>query len=101
MEESLQIAGQLYLPVADSRKKDFLDQLPPLPRSCVESARVLRENAGLYTRDGIFPQSILQYMIELLKSEDDENMNQRLTSMPADQRLNESLKIMHGNLHRH
>ncbi len=101
MEESLQIAEQLYLPVADSRKKDFLDQLPPLPRSCVESARVLRENAGLYTRDGIFPQSILQYMIELLKSEDDENMNQRLTSMPADQRLNESLKIMHGNLHRH
>ncbi len=100
-EESLKIAEKLYLPVSNSRKEDFLDHLPPLPRSCVESARVLQERADLYTRDGIFPQSILQYMMDLLIAEDDENMNQRLTSMPADQRLNESLKIMHGNLHRH
>ncbi len=100
-EESLEIAKQLYLPVASSRKKEFLEQLPPLPRSCVESARVLQKRSDLYTREGIFPDSILNYMTQLLRGEDDENMNQRLTSMPADQRLNESLKIMHGNLHRH
>ncbi len=100
-EESLKLAEDLYLPVENSRNKGILGQLPPLPRSCVESARVLAEKAELYTRDGIFPTSVLKYMTKLLKAEDDENMNQRLTSMPADQRLNESLKIMHGNLHRH
>lgn len=100
-EESMKIAEQLYMPIASSREKDFIENLPPLPRSCVESALVLQERVDLYTREEIFPASILQYMTNLLESEDDEHMNQRLTSMPADQRLNESLKIMHGNLHRH
>ncbi|NOZ13540.1 MAG: glutamine synthetase [Acidobacteria bacterium] len=99
--ESLEIARTLYLPVENSRDGEFLGHLPPLPRSCVESARVLRRKADLYTREGVFHESILRYMTELLLAEDDEDMNQRLTSMPADQRLNESLKIMHGNLHRH
>ncbi|PJB78419.1 MAG: glutamine synthetase [Acidobacteria bacterium CG_4_9_14_3_um_filter_49_7] len=100
-EESMRIAENLYLPMNNFREKDSLDDLPPLPRSCVESAAALQKRAELYTREGIFPESVLQYMAELLRAEDDEDMNQRLTNMPADQRLNESLKIMHGNLHRH
>jgi hypothetical protein len=67
----------------------------------VESARILAQKKDLYTRDGVFPETVLDYVIQLLKEERDEDMNQYLIDLPADDRLHETRKIMHKDLHRH
>ena len=40
-------------------------------------------------------------MANLLKAENDEGMNRKLIDLPADDRLHETRKIMHKDLHRH
>jgi hypothetical protein len=67
----------------------------------VESARLLCEKRDLYERDGIFPASTTEYMAKLLRAENDEGMNRKLIDLPADDRLHETRKIMHKDLHRH
>jgi glutamine synthetase len=72
-----------------------------LPASCVESSRILLRKRDLYERDGVFPPSVIDYVVRLLEKEDDEFMNQTLADLPADDRLHEIRKIMHKDLHRH
>lgn len=55
----------------------------------------------LYERDGIFPPNVIDYVARILRAENDETMNQRLFDLPADDRLLETRKIMHKDLHRH
>lgn len=100
-DESLTIAGKLY--VAGNIFKDdrLLAALPALPKSCVESSRLLLEKRMLYERDGVFPPSIITYVAEMLRREDDEEMNRRLMDLPADDRLHETRRIMHQDIHRH
>lgn len=97
-EESLQIADRMYVPGSGVCP---VQELPPLPRSCAESARNLRQKRELYEREDIFPAALVEYAAELLEAEDDEEMNHRLANMPADDRLRETRKIMHKDLHRH
>jgi len=99
--ESLKIAQKLYVTGNIFRNQQLLEKLPALPKSCVESARILLEKRALYERDKIFPSSIIDYVSQLLKAEDDEFINQKLADLPADDRLHETRKIMHKDLHRH
>ncbi len=99
--ESLEIADRLYVRGNIFKDETLLKTLKPLPKSCVESARLLREKRGLYERDSIFPAAVIDYVSDLLDAEHDENMNQRLVDMPADDRLHETRKIMHHDLHKH
>jgi glutamine synthetase len=97
----LELADQLYVQGNVFTDKALLQKLPTLPRSCVESSRILLEKRDLYERDGVFPPSIIDYVVRLLRAENDEDMNQRLIDLPADDRLSETRKIMHKDLHRH
>jgi len=99
--ESLAIAEKLYVKGNIFQDQELLNRLTALPKSCVESAKLLLEKRNLYERDGIFPPSIIEYVANLLFAEKDENMNQTLVDLPADDRLFETRKIMHKNLHRH
>lgn len=72
-----------------------------LPRSCVESARKLREQRALYEREEVFSPAVIDYVCGLLEAENDDGMNSRLAALPADDRLRETRKIMHKDLHRH
>lgn len=99
--ESLEIAEKLYVTGNIFQDQKLLNSLAPLPKSCVESARILAQKKDLYTRDGIFPDCVLDYVTRLLKDEDDEEMNRYLIDLPADDRLHETRKIMHKDLHRH
>jgi len=83
------------------RDTKLMQELPSLPRSCVESARILRERRELYEREGVFPPSVVDYMAAMLEAEHDEDMNARLSDLPADDRLHETRKIMHKDLHKH
>jgi glutamine synthetase len=97
----LELADKLYVQGNVFTDKVLLQKLPTLPRSCVESSRILLEKRDLYERDGVFPPSIIDYVARLLRAENDEDMNQRLIDLPADDRLSETRKIMHKDLHRH
>jgi glutamine synthetase len=97
----LELAEKLYVRGNVFTDPALLLKLPALPRSCVESSRVLLEKRELYERDGIFPPSIIDYMARLLQAENDEAMNKKLADLPADDRLHETRKIMHKDLHRH
>ncbi len=99
--QSLEIADQLYIKGNIFEDPELLKRLPALPKSCVESARLLLEKRGLYEREGIFPNSIIDFMANLLLAEQDENINNHLLHLPADDRLEETRKLMHKDLHRH
>ena len=43
----------------------------------------------------------IDYVANLLRAENDESTNQSLVDLPADDRLEETRRIMHKDLHRH
>jgi glutamine synthetase len=99
--ESLNIANRLKVTGNIFRNEKLMKKLPALPKSCVESSQILLEKRNLYERGNIFPSSIVEYMASLLQAENDENMNRHLMDLPADDRLHETRKIMHKDIHRH
>jgi glutamine synthetase len=100
-EESLEIAKRHYVSGNVFKDEKLLGRLPALSKSCVGSAEVLLEKRDLYEREGIFPPSAIEYVVKLLQAEHDSKMNQRLADLPADDRLLETRRIMHKDLHRH
>ncbi len=100
-EVPLDLADRLYVKGNVFTDPALLQKLPALPRSCVESSRILLRKRDLYERDGVFPPSIIDYLARLLQAESDEFMNAKLADLPADDRLHETRKIMHKDLHRH
>ena len=99
--ESLKIARERYITGNIFKNEKLLKKLAPLPGSCVESSRILLEKRQLYERRHIFPESIIEYVTNSLRAENDEQMNQFLVDLPADDRLQETRRIMHKDLHRH
>ena len=97
----LELADKLYVKGNIFADKELLKRLPVLPASCVESSRVLLEKRGLYERDGVFPPSVIDYVVRMLQAENDEFMNKRLVDLSAHDRLHEIRKIMHKDLHKH
>lgn len=100
-EQSLTIANKLYVSGNIFQDEKLLGTLAALPKSCVESSRILLQKRNCYEREGIFPRSIIDYVAGMLQSEDDEKMNRTLMDLPADDRLHETRKIMHKDLHKH
>lgn len=100
-DQSLATAEQLYVSGNIFNKKTAVPALPALPGSCVESARILRQKRDLYERSDVFPPSMIDYTAALLDAEEDEDMNRTLMDLPADDRLLQTRRIMHKDLHRH
>ncbi len=99
--ESLEISEKLYTTGNIFQDENLVKKLPALPGSCVDSAKILRKKRNLYERDGVFPSSVINYMASLLEKENDSGMNAYLIDLPADDRLHETRKIMHKDIHRH
>jgi glutamine synthetase len=97
----LELAEEYYVRGNIFAEPEIQKKLPALPGSCVESSRRLLAKRYLYERDGVFPPSVIDYVASLLEAEDDEFMNQNLAKLPADDRLHETRRIMHKDLHRH
>ena len=93
--KKLKVAGNIF------KNPELMEHLPILPKSCVESASILVNNRQLYERSDIFPESIIDYICDMLRKENDEFINQRLADLPADDRLHETRIIMHKDLHKH
>ncbi|MBW1809267.1 MAG: glutamine synthetase [Deltaproteobacteria bacterium] len=97
--DSLKIAEDLYVTGNVFKEESLLNKLPALPVSCVDSSRLLLKQRELYEREDIFPKGMIDYIVELLSAENDENMNSKLADLPADDRLHATRKIMHRCLH--
>ncbi len=97
----LELAEKLYVKGNIFTDQELLKRLPALPRSCVESSRILLKKRELYEREGVFPPSVVDYLARLLGAENDEFMNEKLIDLPADDRLLQTRKIMHEDIHRH
>lgn len=71
-----------------------------LPGSAVEAARRLEEERAFFERGG-FPPRAIDKVISQLRSEADEDLSERLRRLPAAERLAESRRLMHKDLHKH
>ncbi len=99
--EANTIAEKLYISGNVFQSSETLKSLPVLPKSCVESSMIFLQKRELFEREGIFPASVIEYVAKLLESEHDEDMNTKLADLPADDRLHQTRKIMHKDLHKH
>lgn len=100
-DEALLLAEKNFVEGNIFKNSKLLKSLLPLPQSCVESAKILVSKRELYERNNIFPPSVIDYVSSMLVAEDDMNINQHLADLPADDRLHETRKFMHKNLHKH
>jgi len=71
-----------------------------LPQTAVAAAEALETKRGFFEAHGIAPQ-IIDIMIEKLRLESDTGLAERLRRLPAAERLAESRRIMHKDLHKH
>jgi glutamine synthetase len=74
--------------------------LGQLPRSAVEAARRLEGERAFFERGG-FPPRLIDRVVGHLRAEADEDLSARLRRLPAAERLVESRRLMHKDLHKH
>lgn len=94
---SLEIAKKYHY-VSDSKQTE--NQFKTLSTSCVESAEILLKNRAFFEADGVFPPSVIDHYSNLLKAENDRDLNRRLVSLSEEDRLIKSRRLMHRNLFR-
>ncbi len=100
-ENSLSLTEKNYVHGNIFSNNEARQNLASLPASCVASSKILLNSRDLYERKNVFPPSIIDYTSKILLNENDENMNEILADLPADDRLLETRKIMHKDLHKH
>ncbi len=100
-DESLNLCEKHYFRGNIFQNEKMLREITSLPASCVGSSKILIHSRELYEKENIFPPSIIDYTAKMLMGENDENMNEILVDLPADDRLLETRKIMHKDLHKH
>ncbi len=100
-DDSLELAEGLHVVNNVFNKKYDATGLRQLPKSCAESADFLLNDRNYYEADEIFPSSVIEFISNKLYAEDDRNINERFSHLSADERLNETRKIMHKDLHKH
>ncbi len=77
------------------------DNLADLATSCAESAEILLKSRDLYERKGIFPAEVISNQAKMLQNENDSDLNRRLMALPDDDKLKESRRVMHRDIHKH
>ena len=95
LAQRTQVQGDIF------KDKHLLDSLVALPGSCVACARMLEKHRALYEENGVFPSGVIDYVIRLLHKENDEHLNRELSQMSAEERLVETRKVMHRDIHRY
>lgn len=100
-KESLELAQHSYVRVNIHDSSSTQQELAELATSCVESSEKLLQHRGLYERNDIFPPQVISFVANQLQKENDKDLNVRLLSLPDDEKLKESRRIMHRDIHKH
>lgn len=99
-KEALKMTDKYYFKgktFDEGKHADF----PKLPATCAESADRLESKRNLYEKDGIFPPSVIDYVINQLKSENDKDMHKKIAEMYGKGKLAEKKRILHKDVHKH
>ncbi|MBL6990549.1 MAG: glutamine synthetase [Bacteriovoracaceae bacterium] len=99
--ESLEYAQKRNVSKNIFDTKVLPSHLETLPKSCAESADILLQQREQYEKFDIFPKEMIDYVTKQLYKEDDRNINDRFSHLSADERLFETRKLMHKDLHKH
>ena len=80
--EALQVAERTYVELGvnihDRSNQKVQEALEQLPASCVEAAAELEKDRAIYTAEGVFSDSIIDYTIRFLRAFDDTTLRQRM-----------------------
>jgi glutamine synthetase len=99
-DSSVKIAKDLYVKGDIASNPELLSKLIALPSSCYASAQLLKEKKNLYLKENIFPDSIINFVVTLLESENDKDLLIKLSQMSPAARSKELREIMHSKIHR-
>ncbi len=99
-KEALALADACYVSAKVSNSLSGTG-LSELAASCYESAEKLLHHRGIFEREGIFPPFVISYIADTLKNENDKELNSRLMALPEKERLYQSRRIMHRDVHKH
>lgn len=98
--EALGLCAATYVAGDLDRQPDLGGKLPPLPRSCAESAALLAACRAEYEAGGVFHPKLIDQVLGRLQREDDEHVSANLASMAEDARQRLAETLMHKDLHR-
>jgi glutamine synthetase len=96
-ERALEVARRLEVASAGDLDDQALETLPASAREASE--RLQEQRAFLEERS--FPAELIDMVREKLRSENDRELEYRLRGLPAADRLAETRRIMHKDLHKH
>lgn len=86
MPDGLEVAERTYVGLGvnihDHSNKEVQEALEQLPASCYEAADELDRDRKIYTSEGVFSDSIIDYTIKYLKSFDDNELRRQLLEDP-------------------
>lgn len=99
-DDSLRWASDLEVVGNIFAQPEVLERLEQLPATAVQAATSLRENRAFFEKRG-FPSRLVDVVIKKLETENDEGLNEKLRALPAAERLVESRRLMHKDLHKH
>ncbi|MCP3960659.1 MAG: glutamine synthetase [bacterium] len=98
--DSLDLARRLEVEGNVFKRPEVKDALERLPSTAVAAARRLADERSFFEAGG-FPPRLVELVIEKLEAEADEGLDARLRALPAAERLVESRRLMHKDLHKH
>jgi glutamine synthetase len=95
--ESVHIARSLELtPETGSRREPF----EQLPDTAVAAAKKLESGRAFFEENGVPPQ-LIDIVVDKLNDESDIGLSEKLSALPAAERLVASRRLMHKDLHKH
>jgi len=98
--ESLELAERSHVKINIHDSSSAQEQLEKLATNCVESSEKLLQHRNLYERNNVFPPQVISYVAQQLQNKNDKDLNLRLLSLPDDEKLKESRRIMHSDIHK-
>jgi glutamine synthetase len=98
---SAETARKRYVTAAGLKDQRVASTFPQLPGSCAEAASLLQRRRMLFEKEGMFPREIIDYVLNLLRGEDDSHMARELWELGASDRDRAVRQLLHRDLHRH
>ena len=78
--EALEVAQRTFVELGvnihDRSNKQLQESLEQLPASCAEAADELEKDRAIYTSEGVFSDSIIDYTVRYLKAVDEDCLRQ-------------------------
>lgn len=94
LARAAEVRGNLF------RQPEVAAGLGRLPGSAVDAARCLEAERAFFENGGFAPR-LIDRVVSQLRAEADEELSERLRRLPAAERLVESRRLMHKDLHKH